>query len=70
MTKNSLGNKGDRIRLLAHEDVFSDLLPGAEGTIALVDDAGTRHVDWDNGSTLGLIPGHDRWEVLNPTTQN
>lgn len=29
-----------------------------------VDDVGTVHVAWDNGSTLGLIPGIDQWEYL------
>lgn len=37
---------------------------GSEGTVACVDDAGTVHVDWDDGRTLGLIPGADTWEVL------
>ena len=27
----------------------------------MVDDVGTVHVRWDNGSTLGLVPGEDRW---------
>jgi hypothetical protein len=29
-----------------------------------VDSAGTVHVKWDDGSTLGLIPDEDQWEVL------
>lgn len=29
-----------------------------------VDDAGTVHVDWDCGSTLGRIPGEDARETL------
>jgi hypothetical protein len=38
--------------------------PGTEGTIKLVDDAGTRFVAWDNGSSLGLLTGRDEWVVL------
>ena len=67
MTSNRLGKQGDRVRLDSHEDIFSNLLPGAEGTIALIDDTGTRHIDWDGGSTLGLVPGIDHWTVLTPT---
>ncbi|EFL94287.1 DUF4314 domain-containing protein [Mobiluncus curtisii] len=53
-----------RVRLIATTDPYTHLTPGEEGTIMVVDDAGTVHVAWDNGSTLGLIPGEDRWEYL------
>lgn len=53
-----------RVRLVSHEDVHSSLLPGTEGTVSFVDSLGTVHVDWDDGSRLGLIPGVDRFEVL------
>ena len=33
--------------------------PGTRGTVRIVDDMGTVHVDWDNGRRLGLIPGED-----------
>jgi hypothetical protein len=29
-----------------------------------VEGLGTVHVRWDDGSTLGLIPGKDRWNEL------
>ena len=54
--------EGQRLRLIATTDSYTHLTPSMEGTIMFVDDAGTVHVDWDNGSTLGLIPGEDRWE--------
>lgn len=38
--------------------------PGTEGVVRDIDCAGTVHVVWANGSTLGLVPGHDTWEVL------
>lgn len=38
--------------------------PGTEGTVIEVDGAGTLHVDWDNGRRIGLLPGHDKWEVV------
>jgi hypothetical protein len=28
-----------------------------EGTLTFVDDGGTRHVEWDSGSTLGIVLG-------------
>ena len=40
------------------------IAPGTEGTVRIVDDMGTIHVDWDNGRRLGLIPGEDSFEVL------
>jgi hypothetical protein len=32
---------------------------GTLGTVRTVDDAGTIHVNWDNGSSLGVIYGED-----------
>ena len=56
--------KGRRVRLEHTDDPYTQLQPGAEGTVTLVDDLGTVHVRWDDGSTLGLIPRHDQWTVL------
>ena len=38
--------------------------PGTVGTIDHVDDAGTIHVNWDNGRRLGLIVGEDTFEII------
>jgi hypothetical protein len=35
-----------------------------QGTVDFVDDTGTIHVDWDNGSTLGLVPGEDQYRFV------
>lgn len=32
---------------------------GTKGTVLFVDDIGTIHVDWDNGSSLGVVYGED-----------
>ena len=32
---------------------------GTKGEVMYVDDIGTLHVDWRNGSTLGVVPGVD-----------
>ena len=37
---------------------------GTRGTVANVDDAGTIHMKWDNGRTLGLVPGEDQFRKL------
>jgi hypothetical protein len=46
------------------KDEFTTLQPGDKGTIDFIDDAGTLHVAWDEGSTLGLIPEEDEWEWI------
>jgi hypothetical protein len=61
---SNVAEPGDRVRLVSTADLDTRLQPGAVGTASLVDDRGTVHVRWDEGSTLGLIPGVDRWEVI------
>lgn len=55
---------GKRVRLSYTSDQYTHLKPGDEGTVDHIDDAGTVHVNWDNGSGLGLIPGEDRFVVI------
>jgi len=55
---------GRRIRLVTTTDPHTDLHPGSTGTVNSVDYAGTLHVRWDGGSTLGLVPDQDHWELL------
>jgi hypothetical protein len=57
--------EGRRVKLVRCTDEYTKLAPGSLGTVAFVDDAGTIHVDWDDGSCLGLIPGVDSYTVLN-----
>lgn len=47
---------GKRVRLVQCNDIHTKLLPGTEGTVLFVDDTGTVHIAWDNGSRLGLCP--------------
>lgn len=56
--------KGRRVRLINCNDPWTQLSPGLLGTVNFVDSAGTLHVRWDNGSTLGLVPGEDSWVIL------
>lgn len=36
---------------------------GTEGKVLCVSEMGTIMVEWENGATLGLIPGLDEWKV-------
>lgn len=56
--------KGTRIRLIQMNDMYATLSSGLEGTVDYVDDVGTIHMRWDNGSSLGLIPGEDTFTVI------
>lgn len=55
---------GKKVELIFTDDKYTKLTSGAQGIINFIDDAGTIFVSWDDGSTLGLIPGVDRWKVL------
>jgi hypothetical protein len=56
---------GRRVRLVFTNDETTDLGPGDEGYVHMIDSAGTVHVCWDrNLGPPGLIPGIDRWEWL------
>lgn len=56
--------KGTRIELISMEDPFAPIAAGTQGTVVCVDDIGTIHMEWDNGRTLGLIPGEDSFKVV------
>ena len=55
---------GKRVRLVRCTDPYTKLTPGELGTVTFVDALGSVAVDWDSGSKLSLIPGEDRWEVI------
>lgn len=52
--------EGARVKLVHMEDPYSKLTSGTEGTVRVVDDMGTVHVNWDNGSSLGVVFGEDK----------
>ena len=55
--------EGTRIELIHMEDAQA-VPSGTKGTVRLVDDMGTIHMKWDNGSTLGLIPEADSFRKI------
>jgi len=55
--------KGTRVRLLGMEDMQAPPV-GTLGTVQCVDDIGTIHVRWENGSSLGLVWGEDSFEEV------
>lgn len=51
---------GCRVELVQMNDPWSTKLnPGCRGTVIAVDDIGTIHVNWDCGSSLGVVYGED-----------
>ena len=56
---------GARVELISMDDPYNTLLmPGSKGTVVSVDDMGTIHVQWDCGSSLGVVYGVDRCKLL------
>ena len=55
---------GTRIQLIGMDDPYAPVSSGTRGTVTFVDDAGTVHMKWDNGRTLGVIPNVDDFRKL------
>ena len=55
--------EGTRIKLLHMDDTQAPPI-GTLGTVTNVDDIGTIHVSWYNGSSLGVCYGEDRVQVV------
>lgn len=59
---------GQRVKLVNCDEPLTRLLPGANGTVVDVDDAGVLLVDWDDAHRRGPIEGLDRWiSVVGPS---
>lgn len=55
---------GTRIELICMNDPFAPVPSGTRGTVRAVDDMGTIFPDWDNGRSLGVVPGEDVFRKL------
>ena len=58
--------EGTRICLDRMENDPFPVPPGTKGTVQFVDDAGNISMKWDSGGSLSLIPGEDRFHVIQP----
>ena len=55
--------KGTRLKLISMDDPHG--VPAGEvGEVELIDDIGQIHMKWENGSSLAMIPGVDRFKKL------
>lgn len=54
---------GTKVHLI-HMNDYQAPPAGTIGTVTSVDDMGTIHVSWENGSSLGLIPNEDSFEKI------
>ena len=57
-------SEGTRIELIKMYDYLKPVPTGTKGTIDKVDDLGTVHMKWDNGSNMPLIVGVDEFEII------
>ena len=55
---------GTRIELDCMGEDPRPIAPGTKGTVKIVDDIGTVHCIFDNGRSLGLIPGEDCFHAI------
>lgn len=55
--------EGTRVKLLHMDDKQAPPI-GTKGTVKYVDDAGTIHVSWDSGSSLGVVYGEDAVSIV------
>ncbi len=55
---------GTRIELLSMSDSYAPVPSGTRGTVKFVDSMGTIFPEWDNGRSLGVVPGEDSFRKL------
>ena len=55
---------GTKIQLISMHDEKYPVLPGTIGEVTHIDDAGSVHMKWQNGSSLALIPEVDSFKVV------
>ena len=55
---------GTKIQLISIRNEKDPILPGTIGEVTHIDDLGSIHMKWQNGSSLALIPEVDSFKVL------
>lgn len=56
--------EGTEVELVYMDDPYRKMPEGLRGKVRSVDDAGTIHVAWENGSCLGVVYGVDRIRTI------
>lgn len=56
--------QGCRVELVKMDDPYREMPPGLRGTVEGVDDSGSIHVHWDNGSSLAVVYKEDECRKL------
>lgn len=56
--------QGCRVELVKMDDPYREMPPGMRGVVTGVDDSGSIHVHWDNGSSLAVVFGEDECRKL------
>ena len=54
---------GTKIQLISMRDEKYPILPGTIGVVTHIDDMGSIHMKWQNGSSLAIIPEVDSFRV-------
>ena len=54
---------GTKIQLISMRDEKYPILPGTIGEVTHIDDMGSIHMKWQNGSSLAIIPEVDSFKV-------
>ena len=56
--------QGCRVELVKMDDPYREMPPGLKGTVEDVDDSGSIHVHWENGSSLAVVYKEDECRKL------
>lgn len=57
-------SEGTQVICLQCADEYHPIKRGTKGTVTHVDDIGTIHVEWENGSSLGIVYGVDKCQKI------
>ena len=55
---------GTRIELICMKEPYAPVPAGTRGTVKFIDSMGTLFPEWDNGRSLGVVPGEDSFRKL------
>lgn len=55
---------GTKVELVKMYDLIAPVPEGTKGIVQYVDDIGTIHINWETGSSLGLVVGTDEFKIV------